>query len=379
MDLNRGVQIAIAGVDINMTDIIRERYSFLLNCILFVLLLTVIAILCSMMLINRIAVRPLKKLADATTGFAKEDDHIFTSEDVITLDIRSKDEVEDLYREIRSMQSRIVDYTENLTRVTAEKERVSTELHTASRIQEAMLPSIFPPFPNRAEFDLYASMDPAKEVGGDFYDFFLIDDDHLALVIADVSDKGVPAALFMMSAKILLGYRAKLGGSPSEILNAVNVEICKNNKTKMFVTVWLGILELSTGKLTCSNAGHEYPIIRGGDGSFHIVKDRHGMVLGGLMRSRYTDYELELKPGDAIFVYTDGVPEANNASGEFYGIERLENTLNRVAACSPKEILQEIRKDVDAFAGDAVQFDDMTMLCLEYRGKSSGEDMLQDI
>ena len=233
-----------------------------------------------------------------------------------------------------------------------------------------MLPHIFPAFPDRDDFDLFASMTPAKEVGGDFYDFFLIDENHLALLIADVSDKGVPAALFMMSAKILINYRAQQGGSPSEILNAVNAQICKNNKSKMFVTVWLGILDLTTGILTCTNAGHEYPFVRGQDGVFRIFKDTHGLVLGALVRARYKDYEIRLMPGDAIFVYTDGVPEANNASGEFYGMERMEEALNKVAYRDPEGILQGVKENVDAFTGEAMQFDDLTMLCLIYKGKA---------
>ena len=360
--------VAVAGVDFNMTEIMRERYSFLQQSLTFVALLLVAAIAASVAVLRRTAIRPLRELSDAATRFAKED-RAFTKEDVIELDIRSNDEIGDLYHEIRSMENRIVDYTEHLTLVTAEKERVSTELRTASGIQEAMLPSIFPAFPDRDDFDLYASMTPAKEVGGDFYDFFLIDDTHLAVVIADVSDKGVPAALFMMSSKILINYRAQLGGSPSEILSAVNAEICKNNKSKMFVTVWLGILDLETGVLTCANAGHEYPFIRGGDGTFRVYKDRHGLVVGAMARSRYSDYEIRMEPGDAIFVYTDGAPEANNARGEFYGMERLTAALNRCADRTPQGILEAVKADVDAFTGDASQFDDLTMLCLSYRGR----------
>ena len=200
LDPETGEAIAIAGVDVNMTDILRERYMFLRQSLIFV---------------------------------------SFTKDDVIQLDIRSNDEVSDLYYEIQSMENRIVDYTDHLTRVTAEKERVSTELRTASQIQESMLPHIFPAFPDRDDFDLYASMTPAKEVGGDFYDFFLIDENHLALLIADVSDKGVPAALFMMSAKILINYRAQQGGSPSEILNAVNAQIwCLRTRTDWCSARW---------------------------------------------------------------------------------------------------------------------------------------------
>ena len=363
-----GEAIAIAGVDLNMTEIVNERYVFLRQSLVFVALLLVIAVASSIILLRRTAIRPLRQLASAAANFANEDRE-FTKDDVIRLDLRTNDEVSDLYQEIRSMESRIVDYTDHLTRVTAEKERVSTELRTASQIQESMLPHIFPAFPEREDFDLYASMTPAKEVGGDFYDFFLIDENHLAILIADVSDKGVPAALFMMSAKILINYRAQEGGSPSEILNAVNAQICKSNKSKMFVTVWLGILDLNTGLLTCTNAGHEYPVLRGQDGRFRVFKDKHGLVLGALARARYKDYEIQMMPGDAIFVYTDGVPEANNTDGAFYGMERMEEALNRVADRDPKGILQGVKEDVDAFTGEAMQFDDLTILCLEYKGK----------
>ncbi|MBR1900638.1 MAG: SpoIIE family protein phosphatase [Lachnospiraceae bacterium] len=369
VNLETGEAVATAAVDLNMTDIIRERYAFVQQSLIFVAVLLVLAIGSSIVLMQRTAIRPLRQLAEAATRFAKED-RAFTKEDVIQLDLHSNDEVSDLYREIQAMENRIVDYTDHLTQVTAEKERVSTELRTASQIQESMLPSIFPAFPDRDDFDLYASMTPAKEVGGDFYDFFLIDDSHLAVLIADVSDKGVPAALFMMSAKILINYRAQLGGGPSEILSAVNAEICKSNKSRMFVTVWLGILNLETGVLTCTNAGHEYPFVRGQDGVFRVYKDRHGMVVGALARSKYKDYEIQMMPGDAIFVYTDGVPEANNAEGAFYGMERLEEALNRIPNHEPQHILQGIKADVDAFTGEASQFDDLTMLCLEYKGRS---------
>ena len=196
-----------------------------------------------------------------------------------------------------------------------------------------------------------------------------MDDDHLALVIADVSDKGVPAALFMMSAKIIINYRAHMGGTPSEILAAANAQLLVNNDSKMFVTVWLGILELSTGRLCCANAGHEYPILRGQDGAYRVFKDKHGMVVGAIKIAKYHDYELRLAPSDAVFVYTDGAPEANNGAGEFYGMERLEATLNRIGDAGPREILEGVRDDIAAFSDGANQFDDLTMLCVVYKGK----------
>ena len=367
-DPETGESVAIAGVDIDMTEIVRVRYLFLRQSLLFVAILLVIAILISIAVLRRTAIRPLQELAKATARFAQKEDERVTKEDVLRLDIHSNDEISDLYREIQSMENRIVDNMEHLTLATAEKERVSTELRTASQIQSAMLPNEFPAFPDREDFDLYAGMTPAKEVGGDFYDFFLIDEDHLAVLIADVSDKGVPAALFMMSSKILLSYRAQQGGCPGEILYSVNNRICKNN-SGMFVTVWLGILDLNTGVMTCANAGHEYPFIRGRDGVFRKLKDKHGVVIGAMEGARYKDYEIQMMPGDAVFVYTDGIPEANNADGEFYGLERMESALNSIADRDPEGILQGITKAVKCFTGEARQFDDLTMLCLEYKGK----------
>ena len=208
--------------------------------------------------------------------------------------VTTMNEVGQLTEDFSEMAVELDRYTGEMVQLTAERERIGTELSLATSIQTGMLPNLFPAFPDRTEFDIYASMDPAKEVGGDFYDFFLIDDDHLALVIADVSGKGVPASLFMMSTKILINDHALMGGTPAEILRRVNGLVCANNEADMFVTVWLGILELSTGKLTAANAGHEYPMLKT-DGKFEILKDKHGMPIGAFEMSKYRDYELTLK------------------------------------------------------------------------------------
>ncbi len=255
-----------------------------------------------------------------------------------------------------------------------------TELNTATEIQASILPSSFPAFPDRREFDIHASMDPAKEVGGDFYDFFLIDDDHLAMVIGDVSGKGVPAALFMMSSKILINDHATIGGKPSEILERVNKLVYATNKAHMFVTVWLGILEISTGKLITSNAGHEYPILSI-NGKYELIKDKHGLAIGAMPSSKYTDMEFTLRPGDQIFVYTDGVAEATNASKKLFGTAPIVETLNSMPkGASQKDILLAVRSAVDAFVLDAPQFDDLTMLGLRYNGPTaSNEDEEEDM
>ena len=216
-------------------------------------------------------------------------------------------------------------------------------------------------------------MEPAKEIGGDFYDFFLIDEDHLCLVIADVSGKGVPAALFMMASKIILANNAIMGKSPSEILCDSNNAICANNKLEMFVTVWVGILEISTGKLSAANAGHEYPALKKEDGGFEIYKDRHSFVLGGEEGMKYKEYEIRLSPGDKLFVYTDGVPEAHDPDGNMFKVERMIDALNEDPDASPEQVLGTVRGEISKFVKEAEQFDDMTMLCLDYKGPQKND------
>ena len=246
-----------------------------------------------------------------------------------------------------------------------EKQRIDTELSLATRIQANSLPKRLP---ERPSFDLSASMTPAREVGGDLYDFFFMDDDHLCLVIGDVSGKGVPASLFMMLTSTLIHYVAGRERSPAKILTAVNAEICSRNPEEMFITVWLGVLELSTGILTAANAGHEYPALRRPDGSFELFKDRHGFVIGGMEGVRYREYTLQLSPGTKLFVYTDGVPEATDAREEMFGTDRMLDALRAHEQEAPEAILAGVSGAVSAFVGAAPQFDDLTMLCLAWNG-----------
>ncbi|MBR3245619.1 MAG: SpoIIE family protein phosphatase [Parasporobacterium sp.] len=255
----------------------------------------------------------------------------------------------------------------------AKRERIESELAMASRIQNGMLPHQFPPFPDRKEFDIYASMEPAKEIGGDFYDYFFVDNDHLCIVIADVSGKGVPAALFMMVSKAILQSVGGMCGSASEILTKANESICSNNQEEMFVTVWIGILEISTGKLTAANAGHEYPVIRQPGGIFELLKDRHGFVVGGVNGIKYKEYEVQLEPGAKIFLYTDGVPEATDADENMFGTDRMVEALNKDPEASPEQVLKNVRASVREFVKDAEQFDDLTMLCMEYHPSIDGD------
>ena len=323
--------------------------------------------LTSALILGRKIVRPLNLITKRIAGLS-ETNVEFVMED----GYRTGDEIEVLAESFARLSHRTVQYIEEVLRITVEKERIGTELQMANQIQESMLPSIFPAFPERSEFDIYASMDPAREVGGDFYDFFLIDKDHLCMVIADVSGKGVPAALFMMISKIIIQSCAMLGRGAGEILTKTNEALCSNNRMEMFVTVWLGILEISTGKLTASNAGHEYPAIKTGD-KFELLKDKHGLVIGGMAGIQYKEYELHLKPGDKLFLYTDGVAEATRGGHELFGTKRMLEALNRDPEASPYELLGNVRHAVDGFVGKDEQFDDLTMMCFEYIGENAEE------
>ncbi len=329
------------------------------------LIVTVLALTGALTVAKRI-VKPLETMTKRVVSLGGENLQ-FMMEDTY----RTGDEIEALAESFATLSARTLQYVEQVRRVTAEKERIGAELSLATQIQASMLPHIFPAFPERKEFDIYASMDPAKEVGGDFYDYFLIDDDHLGLVIADVSGKGVPAALFMMASKIILQSVAMMGHSPAEILRRTNDAICSNNEAQMFVTVWMGILELSTGKLTAANAGHEFPAIRRPNGAFELFRDRHGFVIGGMEGVRYKEYELQLEPGSKLFVYTDGVAEATSAEQELFGTERMIDALNTDPEASPQQILKNVRDGVDGFVKEAEQFDDLTMLCVEYKGNEA--------
>ena len=360
-----GTAVALVGVDIDMNDVMRERQEFLMNMLMYAALLMFISLLVSIYLMRRMATKPLSMLARATMGFA-EGDRTLTKDDVIDLPIRSRDEIGDLYYEIRSMEGRMVEYLDNLTLITREKERIGAELNIATQIQADMLPRIFPAFPERHEFDIYATMTPAKEVGGDFYDFFLIDEDHLGMVMADVSGKGVPAALFMVIAKTLIKNRAQMGGTPGEILQHVNNQLCEGNEAEMFVTVWFAILEISTGKGLAANAGHEHPAIRRAGGEYELCIYRHSVALAVMDGVSYREHEFGLHPGNSQFVYTDGVPEATDANNELFGTDRMLEAMNEAPNAKPEELLRRIKEHIDEFVGDAPQFDDITMMGLQY-------------
>ena len=286
--------------------------------------------------------------------------------------IDSTNEVGRLADDFSDMAVELDEYSTNMARMSAEKERIGTELALASDIQTHMLPNIFPAFPERREFDVYATMDPAMEVGGDFYDFFMVDEDHLAMVVADVSDKGIPAALFMMIAKTMLKTQTQTRMSPERVLNEVNASLSENNRDNMFVTVWLGVLEISTGELTYADAGHEKLLLYQ-NGSWKFLPKAGGTALAmwgpeflELMEEKYQyrNQTIRLNPGDAIFQYTDGVTEATDAKGELFGDDRLLAAMNGSPSVKPEELLPYVRTQIDAFVKGAPQFDDITMLGL---------------
>lgn len=279
------------------------------------------------------------------------------------VDVRSHVEFDDLSNDINSTVDTLKHY------IADANARIDAELAFAKAIQHSALPSVFPPYPNRKEFDIHATMHTAKEVGGDFYDFYFVDEDTLAFLVADVSGKGIPAAMFMMQSKTLLKSCTESGMSVEQVFTTANDKLCENNDAGMFVTAWMGLLNVKTGQLTFANAGHNPPLLRRADGSFEYLKTRAGFVLAGTEGIRYRKNEQQLNPGDTIYLYTDGVTEATDTAENLYGEDRLLTLLNKQQSVSAKDICEAVKTDVDAFAGEAEQFDDITMLCLTYYGE----------
>lgn len=319
-------------------------------------------------IIDKRLVTPLNKLSLATGDMIKR---LYSGEErgraFENLDIHTGDEIEHLYHSIKSMEEGIYDYMDRLKTVTSEKERISTELKIAEGIQRHMLPSASPDFTDQRCFDLACAMRPAREIGGDFYDFFMLSEDKLAFLIADVSGKGVPAALVMAIGKTLLKNYTMEIGDISRAFAFVNNLMAGSNSDSMFITVYEAILDLRTGELIYANAGHEDPFIMRANGDYVLTKERHGLVLGALEDVNYKIHRLTLEPGDRIFIYTDGVPEANDPSHKLFGLTRLGDTLNNAKSEKPEKVIDAVFQSVHAYAAGEPQFDDITMVCLEFR------------
>ena len=364
---DNGKSIAFMGVEIPMKTLGDNLTDFTVKISLVTGLVVIVCMLVAIVLFYRTVISPIKLSAAEARNFVANNNEV--SEKLKT--IQTGDEIQVLSESLLHMEIGINEYIDKVTRLTSEKERISAELNIATQIQADMLPT---DFPDRKEFDLYATMDPAKEVGGDFYDFFMIDDEHLGLVMADVSGKGVPAALFMVIAKTLIKNRALMGGSPSEVLSYANEQLCEGNGAELFVTVWFAILDLKTGKGVAANAGHEHPVIRREGGEYELVVYRHSPAVATLEGLPFKQHDFELHPGDRLYVYTDGVPEATNAHDELFGTERMLTALNKHAHATPQELLPAIRKEIDRFVTATPQFDDITMLVLDYWGPEGKEE-----
>ncbi len=341
-------------------SVIEGVQTVIQSCLVLIALVLLIVTFLTGKISKRIS-DPIKKL--------EEDVRMISSGNLdYRTQVSTNDEIGSLANSFNNMTDSLQKYIVDLKEITAKEERIASELAVATNIQGSMVPTNFDAYKDKKEFDLYASMTPAKEVGGDFYDFFMIDDDHIALVMADVSGKGVPAALFMAKAMTTIRTRTTTGGSPSEILSDVNDQMCEGNEAELFVTVWLVIIDLKTGKGMAANAGHEHPALRHKDGQFELVKYRHSPAVATMEGMPFREHEFELLPGDTLYVYTDGATEATNASNELFGEERLTDALNINPDANPKELLKNVDDRISEFVAEAPQFDDLTMMAFTYHG-----------
>ena len=351
------------------SDLMQARFKQVFKKMLPIILLSMFVIFTlaniAVSLVTRKIVEPINLMTSRIKEISGED-RIFKMEDAY----KTGDEIETLARSFAEQSERLNEYMDENLRITAEKERVDAELSMAKQIQETMLPKSKPEFYDRPSYDLFAKAVPAKDVGGDFYDFFKVDDDHLAIVMADVSGKGITAALFMaLSKQVIQSMTVLNSGDVTETITMTNTRLLEESLADMFVTVWLGVINLSTGHMSFVDAGHEYPGILREGGSFSLEKDVHSMPVAALKRAKFKLNEMELKPGDTIYLYTDGVTEAHNADGEMFGEERLLDALNEANTLSVDKIDEHVRERISEFVGDAEQFDDITTLCFRYLGK----------
>ncbi len=359
-----GEPVALVGADIAVNTVSSQSINFIGTIILSIIVLVLIFSVLLYRHTKKRIIAPLIQLSDTSKKLITS----LNNGSDINLDIHTGDEIEELAESFKTMHSEVTSYLGRLSKITAEKEHIGTEMHVASNIQASMLPKLAPYFASHDDFKVYASMTPAKEVGGDFYDAFLIDENHLGIVIADVSDKGVPAALFMAVSKTLIKHRCLLSGSlsPAYIFKTVNNQLIENNDAGMFVTTWLAIIDLKTGEGYASNAGHEHPVICHKGGDFKLVEYQHSPPLGCLSDMEFEEHKFKLSPGDMLFVYTDGVAEATNEKGELYTTDRLVVSLNSHKGLEPQELVEAVHKDIDRYVGNARQFDDITMLAFKY-------------
>lgn len=363
---DNGNTAALLGVQRQMEYLGSARIRYMDAIICASVLLILCASQAAYIYMKKRLLAPVEAISAEAERFAAENT---LGEHPLTEKITYHDELGTLASVIDEMEVKTLEYFTTVNTITAEKQRVDSELKLATDIQISMLPRKFPAYPDRDEFSIYATMDPAKEVGGDFYDLYMLDEKHVVVLIADVSGKGIPAALFMALCKTLIKTHTQLCASPAEALTKSNHVMCEGNDVGFFVTAWMGILDLETGILTYANAGHNMPLLRSGDGSFRYLKCRPGFVLAGMDEIKYKQGEIQMDPGDRLFLYTDGVTEATDAENRLYGDERLRNYLNANSNAEETELLHGLRHDINEFVGEADQFDDITMLVLDYKKK----------
>ena len=362
---SRGMPVAVISVMRPYLDIKTILAQFILGISVSIILVSGLIMLIAYRVLKKSFLEPISIL---TRSAEKMVDRIERDE-VVNVDIHTGDELETLAEAFSKMDVDLRDYIKELSAATAEKERIGTELNVAAQIQTDMLPKMNDDIIGRSEFILAASSTPAKEVGGDFYDFFMVDNDHLALVIADVSGKGVPAALFMVISKVLLKSSMKACMDPEEALADVNQKLLEGNNMGMFVTVWVALIDLKTGEGLASNAGHEHPAIRRGGSNYELEKYKHSPAIATIEGLRFKEHRFKLEPGDSLFVYTDGVTEASDSNKRLFGEERLVAALNKDSGAHPEKLLKSVENAIEEFVGDAQQFDDITMMAFRYNGK----------
>ena len=357
--------VAILSIQRPMSELLSGRRPYMITLAIATVLTLLFVCTLAGIYIRLQFVKPINNIMEETKKFSKDN----TKGELLSTKKSRIMEIRELSEAVNKMEDDMIKYIESLTKATTEQKRIGVELNIAKSIQEGSVPNVFPAFPDRTDFDLFATMHPAKEVGGDFYNFLLVDDRHLAVVMADVSGKGVPASLFMMVSNILITERLRSLDSPANALSYVNKRICARNTLNMFVTVWLGIIDLETGNVIACNAGHDNPVVCRKNGRIEVINDVHGVIVGAMDDSEYTNYEFSLEKGDKLFLYTDGVVEATNANNELFTEARMREALSKLKSKSPSEILKGMKKNIDSFVGDAPQFDDITMMLFEYKEK----------
>ncbi|MBR5964689.1 MAG: SpoIIE family protein phosphatase, partial [Treponema sp.] len=367
-----GKKVGIICVEKQMDTVTSVLKNYVRIDLLFAPIMSILFFVCFGTFIRKKFVRPIVCITKEAKDFASHDAHFSDK----LKDIHSNDEIETLARSIEKMGIDIQVYIKDLMRVTTEKERISAELSVASGIQAGMLPKNFSPYPDHPGIQLYASMIPAKEVGGDFYDFFWTGKDKLWLVMGDVSGKGVPAAMFMVIAKALIRNAATLDYEPSEICERVNNQLCKENEQGLFVTCWLGCVNLSTGLMKFANAAHNPPVLYDGS-AYKLLEQKSGIMLAAMEDTKYVEHEIQLQKGSRIFLYTDGVTEAQNKDRQLFGEEMLLAALAKSAALTAKEKIEAINAEVERFAGGEPQADDITALAF-YLDELSGAAVNND-